>query len=164
MLQWRFMVYYIMLPFSNHTSSYQINAIAQLFGLSYLPKTKILLPWPGSGILPQRTVQLQRAFWQLHHTPSNALLFCQNKPTASAGNQSHLEYDIYKVFDMKTETIESSRWFKKFNDEPRRALSRIRTAMVIRVQHLEQMSAALKGQFALYLGGVPDLYNQTWFV
>lgn len=30
------------------------------------------------------------------------------------------------------------------NDKPRRALSRMRIAMVISVQHLEQMSAALK--------------------
>ena len=59
-------------------------------------KGKILLPWPGWGILQLQSELLQRASWQLHHTPSNALLFCQNKPTAGAGNQSPLEDHITK--------------------------------------------------------------------
>lgn len=61
----------------------------------------MLLPSPGSGILLQQSVQLQRASWQLHHTPSNELLFYQNKPTIGAGNQSHLEYHKKHVKDNK---------------------------------------------------------------
>lgn len=39
--------------------------------------------------------------------------------------------------------------YGKQTNKPRRALSRTRMAMVIRVQHLQQMSAALKWEFTL---------------
>lgn len=45
-------------------------------------------------------------------------------------------------------------------NKPRRALSRMRMAMVIRVQHLEQMSAALKSEFVLSrCSDRPDMLN-----
>lgn len=52
---------------------------------------KVRVPSPGWGILQLQNGQPQTAFWLLHHTPSNALLFCQSKPRAGVGIQSHLK-------------------------------------------------------------------------
>lgn len=112
-----------------------------------LLKVEVLLPWPGWGILSQQSALLQRVSGQLHHTPNNVLLFCQNKPTDGAGNQSHLEVTQKPAHAWWENLHKLSPGTESVMTKPWRALSRIRMAMVIKVQHLEQMSAALKLQF-----------------
>lgn len=89
------------------------------------------------GILRRLIVPSATSYGQLHHTPSNARHDAPNKPTKCARSQNHLKLNSCSL---QIEIV-------SYKHKPHKERWTTLIAIVIKGQHLEQISAPLKMNF-----------------